>query len=100
MPTTAGILSIVAYATNLILGIAVATFGGIVGGLSGFLVLGIIDTPLIILGVVAIIGGIFALTARTCGMEFIRATCWPIWSLSTLGILAAIFVGLSKQEFT
>ena len=99
MPTTAGILSIIAGAIDVIIGIVVAGVSEIVSWGAGFFGLGIIGVPLIALGVVAIIGGYFALRRRVWGMALAGAICALIWPLSILGILATIFVALSKQEF-
>ena len=65
------------------------------GGILGFEPLGV---PTIILGVVALIGGIFALRRKVWVMAVIGAIfaipCMPI-----LGTLAIIFVALANEEF-
>lgn len=69
-------------------------------------VLGIINLPpllisvgiaLIVLGVIAIVGGISALKRQNWGMSLTGAIC-ALPSI-ILGILAVIFVSVSKKEF-
>jgi hypothetical protein len=99
MPTVAGILSIIAGAGELIAGLAISTVGTVVtlfiaglGGVFGF--------PLIVLGIVAIVGGIYSLRRRAWGMALAGAICALFLPhVTVLGILAIIFVAISKQEF-
>ena len=99
-PTTAGILSIVAGAIGLIVGIVVASVGEMVGALTGFLGLGAVGAPLIVFGIVAIVGGIFALRRRIWGLALAGAICALVPPpIAVLGILAIIFIALSKREF-
>lgn len=97
-PTTAGILAIVAGAFQVIWGIVVAIFGGIGAGLMGWGWLGAIGAPLIVLGIVAIVGGIYALKRRIWGLALAGSICALIgpWFL---GIPAIIFVAMGKGEF-
>jgi hypothetical protein len=74
-PTTAGILAIVAGAFEVIFGIVIAVFGGIGGGLVGMGWLGAIGAPVIILGIVAIMGGIYALRRRIWGLALAGSIC-------------------------
>ena len=99
MPTTAGILCLVAGAVDVMLGIVMATLSEIIGTFAGFWGLGVIGTPLIILGAAAIAGGVFALQRRIWGMALAGAICALIWPFSALGIAAIILVVLSKPEF-
>jgi ABC-type Co2+ transport system permease subunit len=57
----------------------------------------IIGVPLIVLGIVAIVGGVSALRRRSFGLSLAGAIC--ALPASPLGILAVIFVSLSKGEF-
>ena len=59
--------------------------------------LAIIGLPALVLGIVAIIGGVYALRRKSFGMSLAGAIC----ALPTviLGILAVIFVSVSKREF-
>jgi hypothetical protein len=103
-PTTAGILSIVAGAVELLVGISVGSLSGLLGSLSGIpdlgVILGILGFPLIILGIVAIVGGIFSLRRRVWGLALAGAICSLfLLYVTILGILAIIFVAMSKKEF-
>jgi len=101
-PTTAGILSIVAGAIQAIGGIIVGVAGGTVAGLEAIPGVGsifaAIAIPLIIIGIVAIVGGIYALKRKIWGLALAGSICSLIgpW---LLGILAIIFVSLGKKEF-
>jgi len=111
MPPTAGILTIIAGAITLIIGLVVATMSEWIAALLGYWggalwapVLGAIGLPVIIVGVIvivvgviAIIGGSFAIKRKAWGMALVGA----IFALpfTILGILAIIFVSISKKEF-
>ena len=100
-PTTAGILTIVAGVLNLIVGIVVATLGTtLLGPLTGFWGFGAIGAPLIALGIVSIIGGIYATRRRIWGLALAGAICalFPP-PIIVLGILSIIFIAMSKKEF-
>jgi hypothetical protein len=97
-PTTAGILSIIAGAIGVIVGIVVATAGSILGAFIGIGWLSPIGAPLIILGIIAIIGGVYALKRRVWGLALAGAIC-ALVGPPILGILAIIFVSLGKGEF-
>ena len=106
-PTTAGILSIIAGAVGVILGIVLFAVGGAVGGLLGVfglpglggLVAGFAAVPLIV-GIVAIVGGIHALGRKRWGLALGGAICalFPP-PVIILGILSIIFVILGRKEF-
>jgi hypothetical protein len=94
-----GILSIIAGIIGIGGGAIVSLMGEFVsesGGLLGFEPLGV---PTIILGVVAFVGGIFALRRRVWWLAVVGAIfaipCMPI-----LGTLAIVFIALADQEFT
>jgi len=114
-PTTAGILTIIAGCGGIGAGAVVALLGGLMGlggtiagglgepaiglllgGLAG--IIGIIGAGLIGLGVVAIIGGVFALRRRRWGLALAGAICATA-CMTSLGILAIIFVSLGRREF-
>jgi hypothetical protein len=108
IPTTAGILSIVAGAMGLLFGIGlilgfgllaalVGWFAGAIPGLLGGL-LAVLAIPWIVLGIVAIVGGTYALRRRVWGLALAGAICALLTS-SVLGIVAIIFVALGKNEF-
>jgi len=105
-PTTAGILSIIAGCIGLLIGLGLAVGLGIAGTLidmiPGFIgggLLVLIAVPGIILGVVAIVGGIYALKRRLWGLALAGSICALIGPWFLLGILAIIFVSLGKREF-
>ena len=94
-PKAAGILSIIGGGVNAIWGIV----GGYVGGLFDMGWLGAIGIPAIILGIIAIVGGIFALRRRTWGLALVGSICALIGPAGLLGIFAIIFVSMGKGEF-
>lgn len=103
-PTTAGILSIIAGAIGVILGLVLALAGGAWGALVGFFfpvlggaIAGAFAVPLI-LGVVAIVGGAYALKRRFWGLALAGSIC-ALFGVWFLGIPAIIFVILGKAEF-
>jgi hypothetical protein len=100
-PTAAGILTIIAGVALLIIGLVIVGFGALIpfgfmlwfGGL-----LGMVGAPFIILGIIAIVGGIYALKRRIWGLALVGSICaLPAGFL--LGLLAIIFVSLGKGEF-
>ena len=109
-PTAAGVLTIIAGILGLLIGILLAVGLGIAGmiigmipGFPGVGLLGLIGIPRIILSVVAIVGGIYALKRRLWGLALAGAICALLFTLPVLGwilaILAIIFVALGKGEF-
>jgi hypothetical protein len=103
-PMTAGILSIIGGAVELFFGISFSSLSGLLGSLSGVpevgVILGALGIPLIILGVVAIVGGIFSIRRRLWGLALAGAICSLfLLYVTVLGILAIIFVAMSKKEF-
>jgi len=97
-PIASGILSIIAGMIGIGGGGLVALMGDFVsdsGGILGFEPLGV---PTIILGVVALIGGIFALRRRVWVMAVIGAV-FAIPCMPVLGTLAIIFIALANEEF-
>ncbi len=57
----------------------------------------IVGAPILVLGVVAIVGGVSALRRRSFGLSLAGAIC--ALPSHILGILAIIFISLSKKEF-
>ena len=105
MPLTAGILTIISAAIKLIVAL------GIVIGFSVYTTrphcsIGISETgiligimvPFLILGIVALIGGIYALRRKMWGMALAGSIAAFLPS-SILGVVAIIFVAISKNEF-
>jgi len=97
-PTTAGILAIIAGALQVIVGIVIAAVGSI-GWFFGMPWFSAIGAPLIILGVIAVIGGTYALRRRIWGLALAGSICALLGPWAILGILAIIFVSLGKSEF-
>ena len=105
-PTVAGILNIVAGVLGLLAGIGLALMFQILGSLAAEFIPGLpsgplfalIGVPLIILGIVAIVGGIFALRRRIWGLAYAGGICALLLTL-ILGILSITFVSLGKSEF-
>jgi len=97
-PTTAGILAIVGGALQVIVGIVIAAVGSI-GWFFGMPWFSVIAAPLIILGVIAVIGGTYALRRRIWGLALAGSICALVAPWGILGILAIIFVSLGKSEF-
>jgi len=107
MPVTAGILDLVIGVPSLIIGIIWATLGGLAYWFIWFIGwLGApIYGPMIILSIVAIVGGVFALTKRAWGFALAASICAFIVGLPTivpailLGIPAIVFTILGKAKF-
>jgi hypothetical protein len=59
----------------------------------------IVGGPLFALGVVAIVGGVAALRRRNFGLSLAGAICAMPSPTIPLGILAVIFVSVSRKEF-
>ena len=97
-PTTAGILTIIAGIGGIVVGAFVATIGAFAGALSGLAGFGAIGAPLIGIGVVALIGGIYAMRRRAWRFALTGAILAAI-CMAPLGILAIIFVAMGKREF-
>jgi hypothetical protein len=112
-----GVLSIVVGAFEMIFGAVVTalTMSGVIPGVfhlgrfdihitASFTYLGV---PLLVLGIIAIIGGVSALRRKSFGLSLAGAICaLPSGLMGILniicvpmGILAIIFVSLSKREF-
>ncbi|MCK4387290.1 MAG: hypothetical protein KAW00_00830 [Dehalococcoidia bacterium] len=104
-PTTAGILSIVAGAIELLIGIGLTVALGLAASLYGAIpglpsgILPVFGVPLIIIGIVAIVGGIYALRRKIWGLTLAGSICALFCPGFILGILAIIFVIMGKNEF-
>ena len=114
MPTTAGILSIICGAAELLLSLVVLIMGTILGSLGNYfpniaqgqfptfaiiLVLTLIAAKTLIIGILALIGGIFALRKKVWGMTLAGsiASCFtPFW---VLGVGSVVFTILGRSEF-
>ena len=113
MPMIGGTLSIISGTLGFIALAFLITFGSIFGAAIGRRVLEslgywqaglpltfilIIAIPLLAINVVAIIGGIYALQRRHWGMSLAGAIC-AVFPSQLMGILAIVFISLSRKEF-
>jgi hypothetical protein len=57
----------------------------------------VLGVPLLVLGIIAITGGVSAIRRKNFGLSLAGAIC--AFPSNILGILAIIFVSLSKREF-
>jgi hypothetical protein len=101
LPIAAGVLSIIAGAFELFGGLILSALASLITSFFWMPELGaLFGVPLIILGIVAIIGGICSLTRRAWGLALAGAICSVFLPhVIILGILAIIFVAISRQEF-
>ncbi|MCD6568216.1 MAG: hypothetical protein J7K94_05745 [Dehalococcoidia bacterium] len=102
-PMTAGILMIIAGIVEAIFGILGTVIGGAVAGwvsMPGLGGLVGVTAILIVLGIVAIVGGIYSLKRQTWGLALAGAICSLFGPWFILGILAIIFVSMGKSEFS
>lgn len=110
MPTVAGILSIIAGAIGLLGGI-IAGIGASVFLISSYYTgpgdqyvqsaaIWAFFLPYIIISIVAVVGGVYALQRRVWGLALAGAICalLTIWAWY-LGIAAIVFIVLSRNEF-
>ena len=97
-PTVGGILAIIGGAIGTIFGLVIATVGSI-GWFFGVPWVSAIGAPSIILGIIAIVGGSYALRRRVWGLALAGSICALIGPWGLLGLLAIIFVSLGKGEF-
>ena len=100
-PLTGGILSIIAGALGILRGMVILVVGGAIAGIEKIAplvpeILAAVAIPMIILGIVAIIGGIYALKRKMWGLALAGSICSLV---SVLGIPAIIFVAMGKDEF-
>ena len=110
MPTAAGILSIVAGAFGFLSALTVGLIASVFLAAANYTgpgeqfiasaVVWAVFLPIMILSVVAIIGGVYALKRRLWALAMAGAICalLTVWGW-VLGVAALIFVILSKHEF-
>jgi len=98
-PISGGILSIISGMIGVVGGglvVLMGDFSAESGGILGFEPLGL---PTIILGIVAIVGGIFALLRRLWLMAVIGAI-FAIPCMPVTGSLSIFFIAFADEEFT
>jgi len=103
-PTTAGILSIICGTWGVSSGAVIVVLGGSITWMVDVpfaaKILGLVGIPMIVLGTVAIVGGVYALKRRVWGLALAGAICaFIVPPAFVLGILAIIFVVMGKGEF-
>jgi len=100
-PTVGGILSIIAGAFAVLVGVSPIARGEFVGRIMWHWRWEALGALALVLGIVAIIGGVFAIRRQVWGLALAGAICalFPP-HVSVLGILAIIFIALSKAEFS
>jgi len=92
-----GILSIVAGAIGFIGGIVTVAATTTIAG--HVFALGMVGAPAIVFGVIAVVGGIFALQKRNWGMALTGAILAFFSSWFFGGVLAIVFIAMSKKDF-
>ena len=108
-PTTAGILCIISGAAEILLGILIVFAGQTVLRFADFVgdewvmdlvitVVMVVGPVWILLGVVALVGGVFALRRRFWGLALAGSIC-ALSGATVLGILAIVFVVMGRSEF-
>lgn len=112
MPATAGILDIISGSFGLFVGMILLVLGTLGSGMLRFFEVGIPEispvvilaifsaaaVPLAITGILAIVGGIYAIRRKMWGLALAGsiAAFFPSW---ILGIAAIVLTILSKKEF-
>ena len=98
--TTAGILTIIGGICGIAIGAIVATVGSaFMLGIPGLEMIAGIGGGMIATGVIALIGGIFALRRKAWGFALAGAIL-ALFPIIPLGVLAIIFVSMGKKEFS
>ena len=94
MRKAAGILTIIGGIIGIVVGGIVVTGGAwaVIPMMEG------IGGGLIALGIVGIIGGIYALRGRVWGLALAGAIC-ALFPTVGLGVLGIVFVSITKREF-
>ena len=98
----AGILNIVAGGCHILGAIGLGIGGVIFGSISGFFIpaflVSFLALPMLIVGVLSIIGGIFAIQRQRWGWALAGSIATLVTS-SLLGLAAIILLAISKDEF-
>jgi len=108
-PTTAGILCIISGAADILLGILTVFASSFVMRSADLIgeewvmdlvisVIMVVGPIWIVLGAVALVGGIFALKRRLWGLALAGSIC-ALSGVTVLGILAIVFVAMGRNEF-
>ena len=99
-PTTAGTLNIISGCFGIVGGVYIANVGGLEWDLPALVVaiVGVVSISRIVLGVIALIGGIFARRRKLWELA-LAGSILAILCAPPLGVLSTIFVSMSKKEF-
>ena len=99
-PTTAGTLNIISGCFGIVGGVYIANIGGLEWDLPALVIaiVGVVGISRIALGVIALIGGIFARRRKLWELA-LAGSIVSILCAPPLGILSTIFVSLGKKEF-
>jgi hypothetical protein len=99
-PTAAGILAIIGGALITLAALAISLFVPVAAPFRyAFVSVGAIVLLWLAAGVMAIIGGIFALQRRHWGLALAGAVCALVPPATLLGIVSTVFVALAREEF-
>jgi len=99
-PTAAGILAIIGGALIMLAALAISLFVPVAAPFRyAFVSVGAIVLLWLAAGVMAIIGGIFALQRRHWGLALAGAVCALVPPATLLGIMSTVFVALAREEF-
>ena len=105
-PIAGGICSIVAGALGVLYGSLFSIIG--IGGAAcldmprnALFVLGILGWPALVLGILAVVGGVYAVQRKRWGLSLAGGICaLLIPPPFILGILAIVFIAISRDEFS
>ena len=102
-PVAGGILSIISGVVSVVVAVSAVLFAYAPTGQMGIsrllLNVGIIGIPLLVIGILAIAGGISALRRRRWGLALTGSICAVISPGILLGIPAVVLVAISRGEF-
>ena len=99
MTILAGICSIVGGIFGIVFGAGAAYFITALRLITGFDALTGLGAALIVLGIIALIGGIMTLKRKSWGFGLAGAIC-ALFPVVPLGVVAIIFVIMGRKEFT
>jgi hypothetical protein len=110
MPTVGGVLSIVAGAIGLVVSLVMIIIGIVTAmavqsagpGWGGFpaIVFGFIALWFLVLGVLAVVGGVFSLKRHNWALALTGSIAALFCGGHILAIMAIVFIAISRKEFT
>jgi hypothetical protein len=99
-PTTAGILTIIGSIAGIAIGAVLTIVGAeFLAGIPGMDLMAGIGAGLFVIGIIALIAGIFTLRRKHWGFALAGAIL-ALFPIIPLGVLAIIFVSMGKKEFS